>query len=357
MRAFRQLFLAELRIFVRDKLTLFLAFLFPVMFILVFGFVMGGRGGVAWSANLGAVVAAGPDSKALNDVLSSTTSIHVSRFRDQASLEVALAKRGVDLGLVWNGTTLLFLYDPSRVQENYAFEQVASGISTDFTLRRQGLAPLFSVEKIHVGKKAATNWFNVVVPGILAFTILSAGLFSVSGHLTAMKERKILDRLAVTPMPPTALLAAVVCVRLLSVYFGTLVTLFLSVAVFKLSFDVDWPRYTIFVAASTVGMMGFGTLITLVVRRPSSASNLSTILSLVMMFLSGVYFPIELLPSVLRAVSRVFPLTYMTEGMRYVTGVADMSGLRFWVVTATFVAMAVALFPLLARYVVSADRR
>jgi ABC-2 type transport system permease protein len=357
MKAFGHLFLAELRIFMRDKLTLFLAFLFPLMFILVFGFVMGGRGGAAWSANMGAVVSVGPDSKALNDVLSSTSSIHVARFRDQASLESALGKRGVDLGLVWDGEKLLFLYDPSRVQENYAFEQVAQGITTDFTLRRQGLRPLFSVDKVHVGKKAATNWFNVVVPGILAFTILSAGLFSVSGHLTAMKERKILDRLAVTPMPPAALLAAVVCVRLLSVYVATLITLFVSVAVFRLTFDVNWLRYTIFVAASTVGMMGFGTFITLVVRRPSSASNLSTILSLVMMFLSGVYFPIELLPSILRAVSRLFPLTYMTEGMRYVTGVADMSLLRFWVVTAAFVGMAAVLLPLLARYVVTADRR
>lgn len=357
MKAFWHLFLAELRIFVRDKLTLFLAFLFPLIFILVFGFVMGGSGSSAWSARVGVVVSAGSDSKALNDALLSNASIHVTRFRDEASLEGALAKRGVDLGLVWNGEKLLFLYDPTRLEDNYAFEQVAEGIATDFTLSRQGLRPLFSVEKVHVGKQAAGNWFNMLVPGVLAFSILSAGLFSVSGHLTAMKERKILDRLAVTPMPPTVLLVAVVCVRLLSVYAATLITLLVSVLVFKLSFEMNWLRYTIFVAASTVGMMGFGTLITLAVRRPSSASNLSTILSLVMMFLSGVYFPIELLPSVLRAVSRVLPLTYMTEGMRYVTGVAEMSGLRFWTVTAILVGMAVALFPILARYVVAVDRR
>jgi len=71
---------------------------------------------------------------------------------------------------------------------------------------------------VHVGKAAATNWFNRVVPGILAFSILSAGLFAVSGHLTAMKERKLLDRLVVTPMHPVALLAAIACVRLAIVY-------------------------------------------------------------------------------------------------------------------------------------------
>jgi ABC-2 type transport system permease protein len=78
---------------------------------------------------------------------------------------------------------------------------------------------------------------------------------------------------------------------------------------------------------------------------------------MVMMFLSGIYFPIEMMPSVLRAVSRALPLTYMAEGMRYTTGVAEISGLRFWVVTAVFFGMAAVLLPVLARYVVVPERR
>ncbi len=356
MNAFRALLNTELRVFVRDKISLFFTFLFPLIFILIFGFLMGGMGETE-RASLGLFVSSDGDATALEKVLAETGLEEITRYETAEALEEAVGKRQVDLGLIWDGERLQFLYDPSRVQENYAFEQIAQGVSADFNLRHQGLSPVLDVEMIHVGTAAATNWFNIAVPGIIAFSILSAGLFAVSGHITAMKERKILDRMIVTPMPPLALLSAVIAIRLVVVYISTLVTLFISIAVFGLTFSVDWFRYTVFVACATLGMMGFGTLIAMGVRRPSSASNIASALSMVMMFLSGIYFPIELMPGFLRAVSKALPLTYMAEAMRFATGVSDMSVVRFWAITLSLVGIAIILLPFLARYVVSADRR
>jgi len=78
---------------------------------------------------------------------------------------------------------------------------------------------------------------------------------------------------------------------------------------------------------------------------------------MVMLFLSGIYFPIEFMPGFLRAISRALPLTYMAEAMRFATGVTDMSILRFWAIALSLVGIAIVLLPFLARYVVSADRR
>jgi len=317
---------------------------------------MGGTGEEE-QASLGVIIAPDANATALEAVLTETGLEEITRFETAEALEQAIAKRRIDFGLIWDGARLKFIYDPSRVQENYAFEQIAQGISADFNLRHQGLSPILDVAMIHVGTEAATDWFNVMVPGIIAFSILSAGLFAVSGHITAMKERKILDRMVVTPMPPLALLSAVITIRLAVVYISTLVTLFVSIAIFRLTFSVDWFRYTVFVACATLGMMGFGTLIAMVVRRPSSAANIASALSMVMLFLSGIYFPIEFMPGFLRTVSRALPLTYMAEAMRFATGVSDMSVLRFWAITLSLVGIAIVLLPFLARYVVSADRR
>jgi len=356
MNAFRALLGTELRVFVRDKTTLFFTFLFPLIFILIFGFIMGDMGEEE-QASLGVIVTPDADATALEKVLTETGLREITRYETTEALKEAVSKRKVDFGLIWNGERLQFVYDPSRVQENYAFEQIAQGVSADFNLRHQGLSPILDVEMIHVGTEAATDWFNVMVPGIIAFSILSAGLLAVSGHITAMKERKILDRMIVTPMPPLALLSAVITIRLAVVYVSTLITLFVSIGVFGLTFSIDWFRYTIFVACATLGMMGFGTLIAMVVRRPSSAANIASALSMVMMFLSGIYFPIEFMPGFLRAISKALPLTYMAEAMRFATGVADMSVLRFWAIALSLVGIAIVLLPFLARYVVSADRR
>ena len=355
MKAFRALLKTELLVFYRDRLTLFFTVLFPLVFILIFGFLMGDMGGQR--AKLGLRFEEGVDRSTLQGVLSEMDFDKIVDYPTAEELESAVAQRKVDFGLVWNGKELLFIYHPGRVQENHAFQQMAQGISAQFNLRYQELASVLRAEKVHVGTIAALNWFNVTVPGIIAFSILSAGLFAVSGHITAMKERKMLDRMVVTPMPALALLGAVIAVRLVVVYLSTLITLLVSIVLFKLSFSVDWFHYTVVVLCSTVGMMGVGTLIALLVRRPSSASNVANVLSMIMLFLSGVYFPIELMPGLLRAVSRALPLTYMAETMRFATGVADMSTRRFWGVNVSLLCLAALLLPLLGRYVVRAQRR
>ena len=47
----------------------------------------------------------------------------------------------------------------------------------------------------------------------------------------------------------------------------------------------------------------------------------------------------------------------MVEGMRYVTGVADLSPTRFALITAGLLVVGFGLFPVLSRYVVSVGRR
>ena len=355
MRPLMALLHGEFVTVIRDKATLAFTFAFPILFILIFGPLMGAGGSEA--ARLGLVVTDDASSDLLSEVITGAGTISVTAYADEAALKEAIGKHQLDFGLVWDGSSLRFLYDPNRVQENYSFQELARGIASSFDLRNQGLKPVLTMDAVHVGKTAATNWFNLVVPGILAFSLLSAGLFAVSGHLTAMKERRLLDRLIVTPMPPVALLAAIAGVRLVIVYVSTLITLFTAIGLLHLTFSVNWLHYTVLVVAATLASMGFGTVIALLVRRPASASNIANIISMVMMFLAGIYFPIEIMPSYLRALSKVLPLTYMAEAMRFATGVSDMSLIRFWAITCSLLVLGIVLFPFLARYVVRADRR
>jgi ABC-2 type transport system permease protein len=354
MSAYRSLLRSETAVLLRDKAAVFFTFLFPFIFILIFGFLMGDVDQP--TARLG-LVESSPSSEPLpRDLLEATGVDEILPFESRETLGAAVRERAVEFGLVWDGDALEFLYHPSRVQENYAFQQMAAGITDAVNLRAQGLAPILPVDRVHVGTEASTRWINQMVPGIIAFSILSAGLFAVSGHLTAMKERRTLDRLLVTPMRPVTLLAAMATVRLVVVYASTLITLLVSVIVFRLTFSIDWIAYTLLVASATVGMMGLGTVIALVVRRPSSAGNVANVLAMVMLFLSGVYFPIEFLPKFLRDLSLALPLRHLADGMRFATGVSDMSPLRFWLIVACFLIGGAALFPILARYVVRPQR-
>lgn len=354
MKAFLSLLRAQALVFLRDKIALFFTLVFPVVFILIFGFVWGGTEGPGVTLGL---VQTGEDGGLLSAVLAQQKGLGVRRYGDRAELEGDLLRRRVDLGLVWDGKVLLFLQDPTRVQEGYALAEVARGIASAADLRRQGLAPVVEATRVNVGRELGGGWFELVVPGIMAFSVLISGLLAVSGRITQMKERGLLDRLLVTPMSPPALLGAIAGVRLGVGLVSTVITLGIAVALFGVEFQVNWPLYLLFVVATTVGAMGLGTLIALLVRRPGSASTVASIVAQVMLFLSGVYFPVEIMPAFLRDLARAFPLTYMVEGMRYVTGVADLAPGQFALVTAGFLLLGVGLFPVLGRYVVRPGRR
>ncbi len=354
MRTFAALLRSQALVFLRDKVALFFTLLFPVVFILIFGFVWGGTEGPG-KVTLG-LVQTGDDGGLLSSVLAQQKGLELRRYEARAELEQALLRRRVSLGLVWDGQVLRFLQDPTRVQEAYALSEVARGIASAADLRRQGLAPVILAQRVNVGRGSG-GWFALVVPGIMAFSILISGLLAVSGRITQMKERGLLDRLLVTPMSPPALLGAIAGVRLVVGVVSTVITLGISVVLFRVRFQVNWPLYLLFVVAATVGAMGLGTLIALGVRRPGSASTVASIVAQVMLFLSGVYFPLEIMPSFLRTLGRAFPLTYMVEGMRYVTGVADLAPGQFALVTAGFLLLGVGLLPVLGRYVVRAGRR
>lgn len=350
------LFRTQTRVFLRDRITLFFTVLFPIVFVLIFGFVWGGAEGPGARARLGLVRLDGVGD-VLAEVLAVQRAVVVIPYGDRAALERDLAKRELDLGLLWDGRSLVFLQDPTRVQEGYAFAELARGIAAEVDLRQQGLAPPARAERENIGRTVAVGWFNLLVPGIMASSTLTAGLFAVSGRITQMKERRLLDRLLVTPMSPGALLMAIAAVRLGAGFLATVTTLVAAVLLFGVRFEVNWPLFSAFVVAATLGAMGLGTVIALLVRRPGSASNVANIASQIMLLLSGIYFPIEIMPSFLRAVSRALPLTYMVEAMRYVTGVAEMPAARFALVTGALFAVGAALFPVLGRYVVSAGRR
>jgi ABC-2 type transport system permease protein len=72
-------------------------------------------------------------------------------------------------------------------------------------------------------------------------------------------------------------------------------------------------------------MFAFGVLLALIFKKPETSNNVGSILFTIMMFFSGIYFPIKFLPHYLQIVSLFLPATYITQFMRYSFGVENLS--------------------------------
>ena len=122
--------------------------------------------------------------------------------------------------------------------------------------------------------------------------------------------------------------------------------------IFLLGLDVRGSILSLLLLAIIGGavFISMGYAISGVARTEESAAPIANLIALPMFFLSGIFFPREVLPSALESITSFFPLTYLAHGMRQVTAEGyslaqisgDLLGLSVWMFI-SFVA-ATALF-------------
>jgi ABC-2 type transport system permease protein len=72
-----------------------------------------------------------------------------------------------------------------------------------------------------------------------------------------------------------------------------------------------------------------GMLVGTVTKNPESAGVIGNIVTFPMMFLSGTFFPISIMPTYLQTIAHVFPLFYIIQGLNNVMVYANYMGAIF----------------------------
>lgn len=156
---------------------------------------------------------------------------------------------------------------------------------------------------------------RALVPGLLALTVLF-GTSSMEA-IVIVFERRIgsLERLFLAPVRLPALLMG----KLLGgMAFGltvTLVVLTISLMVFGAS-GTNWLILLLALLLSATAFSALGAYVSVAVREVFEAQTLANFIRFPMMFLGGVFVPVESLPGWLQVIARCLPLTYSVEALR-----------------------------------------
>jgi len=148
------------------------------------------------------------------------------------------------------------------------------------------------------------------LPVLAAILMSISAVVSLVTIISIYREGGILKRLRATPLHPATILTAHVLVKLLF----TTVTLALLIAAGRRYYAPDTPgeivRFAAALLFSTGGVLSIGFLIASVVPTARFAQPLAGIIFYPMIAVSGLFFPIALLPPWLQLVARVMPMTY-----------------------------------------------
>ena len=346
MSAFVTLTAANIRSFVRDRTALFWTFAFPVIFILLFGAIFSGGGtpsynvgwvdqdGTAASALLRDGFAGVPLLKLKDGSLSasldamrkgSLNGVVVVPKGYGAAIAAAHGSSGAGAGATaaagpiaaGPGTVPLDVYtDPSQQTSSATIRQVVAQVVSTTNLALLGGSPILATVDRSLQTQDLSN-AAFLVPGILGMALMQLGVFGAV-PLVAQREKLILKRLGATPLPRWTLVGSNVVLRLLIGIGQAVLILGIGVAVFGVTvLGALWLMVAI-VVLGALTFISIGYVVASFARTEDAANGIVQVIQFPMMFLSGVFFPIEIMPSLLRPVAAVLPLTYLGDALRQV---------------------------------------
>jgi len=159
------------------------------------------------------------------------------------------------------------------------------------------------------------RFIDFFVPGLIGMTLMTTGIFGAIGWNTRNRELGILKKLATTPLSKLEWIIGVILFEMVMCAISTVVILTVGILVFDLR--VLPNIYSIIlIAAGAITFPGMGMVIARFVKETDSADAAANAVSFPMMFLSGSFFPLEMMPDFLREIAKVLPLTYVNNGLR-----------------------------------------
>jgi len=316
---------ANVKSFYRDRASLFWTFAFPIIFVVLFGSIFSGR---ATTFNLGWVDEdRSPASQQLREAFAGVSILALTDADQAAALDemnegtldavlVVPAGLGEQMTPARSGPPFqLVLYtDPSQQTASTTVAQVVSQVVGGINLVVAGVPPALGVtmQALQTQDISAAAYF---VPSILGMALMQLGVFAAI-PLVAQREKGILKRLNATPLSRATLVTSNVLMRLAIAILQTVLIVGIGVVAFGVTVVGNLVVVAGFIVLGAVTFLAIGYLIASYARTEESANALTSVVQFPLMFLSGIFFPIDFMPEWLQPVAAIMPLTYLGDALR-----------------------------------------
>ncbi len=165
--------------------------------------------------------------------------------------------------------------------------------------------------------------FKGLIPGLIAMTALFSTTAAEAVVINFELRLGTLERLLLAPINMTAiLLGKILGGTIFGFIMSTIVTV--TCALF-LDFHLNWPSFFLILLPSLLAFSTMGSLLCLLVREVFEAQTLLNLPRFVMVFASGVVYPIEFMPRSLQIFAHFLPLTYAVKGFKSVSTIGTTS--------------------------------
>lgn len=175
-----------------------------------------------------------------------------------------------------------------------------------FEVRTQGIVP------------GNPSYFEFVAPGITGMVVMMSLMTGLPHAISYERDVGTLDGMLVAPTHRLSIILGKVLAQTVRGMVQAGIIFALAVGLFGVVIHGSWMLVVALILLTVFSFVGLGILITSFADREETANMVMMTLMFPMMFLSGVFFPIQQMPWYMQDVARVLPLTYATTALRKV---------------------------------------
>jgi ABC-2 type transport system permease protein len=313
MNGFMALARAQWKGFWRDKQNWFWLMAFPLMFLLLFGFLFRDAGAskntLTQIGSVAIIDQLPPEAKTQFDNL-----FDVTKTTDAAAAVEGVRKGDVDAAVEQRGNEVILHYSQAD-QVNAARVQGTLGAFVDAAnVAISGKPPTFTLDAV-AAEDDSLKPIQFIAPGLLGWAVAMGATFNAAMPFVTWRTNKLLRRIRLTPVRTESLVASRLLVSVAVALVQMVVFLAVGVGLFDLKLSGSWWMAIPLLLCATLAFMAIGLIAGAISRTAEAASGIANVIILPMAFLSGSFIPLDQAPPWLQTISKFLPLGQLNEGL------------------------------------------
>lgn len=321
-RATKAIVKGSLSSIIRNPSSVIFTLLFPLIFIIVFGFIGGGSG----KFDIG-FYHSGDFDNPIYKKLISIDNFRIAGNLTDAELDARLEKGEIE-------ALLKITRNPAGTVPEYLIEMKTNKATPDksnlcklilvhvidkFNLKQLNeKPPVAEIRETDIEGRVFRT-IDFILPGQLGFSILSAGVFGTAFVLISLRETLVIKRFFATPINRKNIVIGEGISRLIFSISGSVIIIGIGYLFFGFTLVNGFVTFLNMLAVSGLGLivfLGFGFMVSNIAKNVNAVPPIANLITLPQFLLAGTFFSIDNFPSWLQPVSRALPLTYLNDALR-----------------------------------------
>jgi ABC-2 type transport system permease protein len=321
LRAMFSITKASLKSIFRNVTSVIFAFIFPLIFIIIFGFISTGGNTID--------VGVKDNSSKENPLYEQIRQIETIKLIEDLNnneLQEKLYTGKIDAIInikkensMSPAYTIETEINKASPKESALLRLILGNITDKANLKFMNITdlPVKYTEQIVEGRKYSA--IDFILPGQLGFSILSTGVFGTAFIFLSLRETLVLKRFFATPIKRNFIVMGEGISRLIFSMITTFVIILIGYFFFSFTLVngiITLINMLLVAALGLIVFLGFGFMISNFSKDVNTVSPLANLITIPQFLLAGTFFPIDSFPSWLQPFGRIMPLTYLNTALR-----------------------------------------